>query len=377
MSSLLTSAETLEPVSFRNVDEQEVPPCGVMRITGAVVEAGTTVLTCAQPSALLTAEYAVNGLVRVAPGGRGICYRRGDVSVAFDSGLPAAGEVWGVRAGQWTISRGYPGIVSVHGLRDAANQILTGRLHAPQSIVGTPATDVAAAAGGVPGSGSMVVMAWNGAAFVVATPAMVFVGYNAASAPLRAGTLAQFVEADGLWVTGGGAADPTTAIVVVDAGAANEANCLWPGKVASVSGTPADACANPFTPGADCWLLVLNGDGGSWAGAALTLTVGEHYLGRKVFEIEGLGVYAIRHDAGVGGVRMFKGHLSATLLRGDSSGSVSGLVALDGGDVPAISTASNPLHLAGLNGDDCYVVENLSGEEPAYEFLNIEHHDCS
>jgi hypothetical protein len=38
--------------------------------------------------------------------------------VGFDTGSPQAGESWGVRAGQWTLSRGYPSIITVHGVRD-------------------------------------------------------------------------------------------------------------------------------------------------------------------------------------------------------------------------------------------------------------------
>ena len=83
------------------------------------------------------------------------------------------------------------------------------------------------------------------------------------------------------------------AVVSVD-GTEPEANCLWLGKVMEASGSPAGGCTNPLAESADCYLLVLNHDGDPRTDK-LTLKVGDCYVGRKVFEIEGVPVYANRH----------------------------------------------------------------------------------
>lgn len=49
--------------------------------------------------------------------------RAGNVLVAYDTGTPAAGETWGPKPGQWTLSKGYPGFRCV-GVVDASNKIM-------------------------------------------------------------------------------------------------------------------------------------------------------------------------------------------------------------------------------------------------------------
>jgi hypothetical protein len=73
------------------------------------------------------------------------------------------------------------------------------------------------------------------------------------------------------------------------------------------------------------------------------------------------------------GSRWFKATLSGTLESTDSSASVGSVVALDGGDSPSVTTVSNWLHKAGTNGSDVAIVEDLSGEEPAYLLMDVLH----
>ncbi|MGD9633328.1 MAG: hypothetical protein AB7E98_06015 [Pirellulales bacterium] len=82
--------------------------------------------------------------------------------------------------------------------------------------------------------------------------------------------------------------------------------------------------------------------------------------------------YAIR-SGGTGGTRWFKATLSGTLESTDTSASVGSVVALDGEDAPAITTASNWLRKAGTNGSPVALVEDLSGEGPAYLLMDVIH----
>jgi hypothetical protein len=76
---------------------------------------------------------------------------------------------------------------------------------------------------------------------------------------------------------------------------------------------------------------------------------------------------------GVSSARWFKAALSAALESADSSASIDGLAALDGGSVPDISSASNWLNLAGADNANAAIVEDLSGESPAYLLMNVAH----
>jgi hypothetical protein len=259
-------------------------------------------------------------------------------------------------------------------VRSLADKVLLGRLAAAPSIMGICETDLAPLAAGQPGSGTVAVHVWNGADFVASDPAMAFTGYNASTSKIKAGTLVQFVASGGLWIVASAGAADTTAVVRVYSADADAETCLWPGKLVAPGEGIEDACANPFEDQEDCWLLALNSTGGSWAADKMTLTVDEHYVGKHVFSIEDVPVYAIR--VAPRSVRIFRATLSGTLARSDTTGNVANVESLTADAPPEIETVSNPLQLAGLNGDDCFFVEDASGTSPVYYFLNIEHHDC-
>lgn len=120
MSQSSTPAHGLPKVPFRNDAAQSIPPCAVVQISGSVVEDGVSLLTCLQPGTTFGTQYAVNGPVRVPPGESGLCYRRGELPVAFDAGSPQVGEGWGPKPGQWSVSKGFPGWTVV-GVLDLAN----------------------------------------------------------------------------------------------------------------------------------------------------------------------------------------------------------------------------------------------------------------
>ncbi len=187
-------------IPFENVDSQSVPAFGVMQVTGSTVENGVTFLTCAQVGSALGSEFAVNGPSVVRSGDKGICFRQGDLQVAYDDGSPQPGEGWGVRAGQWTLSKGYPSIVAVHGVQNAANHILYGKLTTLTSVLGVSSSDLAPQSGGQPGTGTLGVSVWDGEQFSPAEPAMSFTGYNTAVTPVKAGVLTRFVASNGILI---------------------------------------------------------------------------------------------------------------------------------------------------------------------------------
>lgn len=86
--------------------------------------------------------------------------------------------------------------------------------------------------------------------------------------------------------------------------------------------------------------------------------------------------YAIK-SGGTGGTRWFKANLTGTLESTDTSASVGSVVALDGDTAPAITTATNWLKKAGTNGSVVAIVEDLSGEEPAYLLMDVIHKEVS
>jgi hypothetical protein len=180
-------------------------------------------------------------------------------------------------------------------------------------------------------------------------------------------------------LVGGGTSEGTPAIdpgaiVRVNAATANPSTCLWSGKVVAVSGMPSGACTNPFAIAADCHLLVLNSNGGSWDAAEdkVTLAVGDHYIGRYVFDVGGLPVYAIRHTPKPATV-LYKGTLAGTLLHASATCSVDNLQSYS--ELPAPSgaiTANNIRKFAGTTGDTCVVIENNSVTPPTYDLLAVQ-----
>ncbi len=204
MSVPVTSLKSLPKIPFKNLHAASAPAFGVMQVTGSVVEDGVTFLTCTQPGSALGTEFAINGASQVRSGEKGICYRQGDLQVAYDGGTPQWGEGWGVRANQWTLSKGYPTIITVHSVKNAANQILYGTFTPLASVLGVASADLAAMTGTQPGTQQTTVYVWDGTHFSAAQPAMTFAGFNVSTAPVKAGTLTQFVATSGLWVASGG-----------------------------------------------------------------------------------------------------------------------------------------------------------------------------
>ncbi len=200
MSTPSTPIQALAKIPFKNFHTQSVPPFGVIELVGSEVEDGVTFLKGTRPSTTLRTEYAINGPSRVAAGDKGVCYRQGDLAAAYDTSSPAVGQGWGPRGDQWTLSKGYPAIVTVHGLRNAANKILHGALAPLSRVMGLAASETAPLSSAQPGTQTFALRVWNGTDFIAATPTTTFTGYNVSTEAIAANTLTSFVNVNGLWV---------------------------------------------------------------------------------------------------------------------------------------------------------------------------------
>jgi hypothetical protein len=113
---------TKRPVPFTNVSGETIPAFAAMAIIGLVHENGIAFLECGKPSTTFVREYAVNNMFDVPAGLRGTCFRAGDLRVLYDADAPAAGEGWGPKPAQWSLSRGYPGF-SIQGIVDSQHRL--------------------------------------------------------------------------------------------------------------------------------------------------------------------------------------------------------------------------------------------------------------
>jgi hypothetical protein len=361
-----------------------------MQVTGSTVEEGVTLLQCTKPGTTLSTQYAVNGLVRVPPNKTGVCYRRGDLPIAYDAGSPAPGERWGIRAGQWSLSRGYPSIATVHGIKNAASRILCGTLGPVGSVVGACAIDLPPLAAGVPGAGTITVYVWNGSALVPAAPATTFTGHNASTSSIPAGTVLQFVESDGLWLAvsardgeegsdGDGTVVHGTAVDDAAPGAigtvttaAGDVEAINQSRITFFDGDPLSVYqeedtwyaipagtqifpieipgGSPIAAGDDVSVTLPDGQSVDLVNRArVQVTVGSHvhaYLNRATGEW-----LMIRTDDLLR--RRVKGQINmAAGLKGtDANATIDSITTFDGDAAPTITTAANPLKLWGADND--------------------------
>ena len=104
--------ERLQTLAYRNDSSEDVPPYGLLRITGADYSDDLlTFLTINKPNTTFQRFYAVNGPSLVPAGQYGTCSLGfGSVlMVAIDTGTPAYGEGWGAKPASWKLNKNYPG----------------------------------------------------------------------------------------------------------------------------------------------------------------------------------------------------------------------------------------------------------------------------
>lgn len=125
---------------FRNEYAGEVPPFSVVEVTDCVAVPGLDLsyFKATRPSTTFRGPswYAVTSSQAVPQGGTGQLRFEGTGRVAYDTGTPVKFENWGVKPGQFTLSKGYPSLVSVHRVESSDRKLLLGTLGEIRTLLG-------------------------------------------------------------------------------------------------------------------------------------------------------------------------------------------------------------------------------------------------
>lgn len=97
------------PVIVRNDSGEAIPSFGVMQVSGAEAENGTSVVTVVKPTGA-SGQYLLNGphaIPASAPNNYGKGWRAFGLRAQYDSadGTPALGESWGPESGSWKLHK--------------------------------------------------------------------------------------------------------------------------------------------------------------------------------------------------------------------------------------------------------------------------------
>ena len=131
MAGRYQQAENAYPWSFRNTEGSTMPAFSIAAITGQEFKDQELILKLAKPGTTFYRQLAISEPVDAAAStGYGRCLVKGYGLVKYDSGTPAAGEGWGPKPSQWTISKGFPGCTIV-GIADSTNKIALVSLDSP------------------------------------------------------------------------------------------------------------------------------------------------------------------------------------------------------------------------------------------------------
>lgn len=102
---------------------QTVPAYGVMAVSGFELDGAFPTVKIVRPGSTFYSQYVINDGIELAYGSRKRIPDQVFIKAAYDTGTPAAGEWWGPKPSQFTLSKGYPGIAQIAGIVDATNKI--------------------------------------------------------------------------------------------------------------------------------------------------------------------------------------------------------------------------------------------------------------
>lgn len=115
---------------------EEIPAFGCMAVTGIEASDDRVIVTVAKPSTTFRWSYLFNGPRPIESLGRMAIPDRPHVLGLYNSGTPAIGDVYGPTPGQWYLTKNYPGVLSIFGVRDATNKHAFGRHTEIDTIIG-------------------------------------------------------------------------------------------------------------------------------------------------------------------------------------------------------------------------------------------------
>jgi hypothetical protein len=137
---------SIEWLPFANKFAGTIPAFAIMKVTGgtdAGTETGGTpdpsmlMLQCNQADSTFSRSWAINGPEDVPQNEYGACHRSPvHCQVLYDTGTPTAGDGYGPKAGQWSLSKNYPSLFVVDYPNDTSNKIMLGQFGTINSLIG-------------------------------------------------------------------------------------------------------------------------------------------------------------------------------------------------------------------------------------------------
>ncbi len=131
-----------EAVQFKNISGGTCPPYGVLGLTDITLDnPDPYFLQADKQGTTFYRSFIVNGASEVATNtiGRGYLVNGSHnrlVLAAYDSGgCCAIGKDMGMKPGQYTLSRGFPGMFTVAGIFDSTNRWALGVIHPVQRLL--------------------------------------------------------------------------------------------------------------------------------------------------------------------------------------------------------------------------------------------------
>lgn len=119
--------------AFKNDTGETVPRSAILRVTGIATDSsGGYYLEIAKPSTTFSRQFAVSCRRAIPSGEFGLAFLGyAPIEIQYDTGTPAAGDVYGAKPSQFTVSKNYPGYL-VLDVKDTTNKIL---LAVPEPIL--------------------------------------------------------------------------------------------------------------------------------------------------------------------------------------------------------------------------------------------------
>lgn len=197
-SSLWRSSGT--PILWKqgyNASGEAIPPHSCVRLdVGSVID-GEYHANFGKPSNTFSRSYGFTGEFEIPAAGIGNYHTESWLG-SYDTGTPAPGETWGPKPGQWTLSKGYPGLFEIEGIWDSTNKYASGTVRPISALVGKCGSDIAALSGTTPGSGSVTIHVFDGSDFVATS--WTVTAYNLSATAVTANKYLQLKWYGNMWL---------------------------------------------------------------------------------------------------------------------------------------------------------------------------------
>jgi hypothetical protein len=188
-----TTTDRMGWMACQNQGSVVIPAFAPMQVIDGFTNMGDTILkvdmigSSANPS--FNARIAFNREFPIpamsgSQGGYGTCTYTQPCWVAYDTGTPSPGDVWGIKAGQFSLTKGGTGQFRVWRVNATDKRIL-GAWEGVSGFVAQAPSGVPAQSGGTPGSATATVYYFNGTSYVATAWTNVTI-YNQMSAPVAA-----------------------------------------------------------------------------------------------------------------------------------------------------------------------------------------------